>query len=125
LEDKGFAAGNTSSCSIVSADTHHERLKNVLNQLQFDNLPPLRRQIKVLPKFINPSELKDDITGSIHTRLFKFQTEIEENLDQIQTMAASIPKKKNRLDQHLKQTTSILNKSKNSTGEEYHFDSHI
>ncbi|PLW25292.1 hypothetical protein PCASD_23152 [Puccinia coronata f. sp. avenae] len=61
LEDKGFAAGNTSSCSIVSADTHHERLKNVLNQLQFDNLPPLRRQIKVLPKFINPSEDCADI----------------------------------------------------------------
>ncbi|PLW06113.1 hypothetical protein PCASD_23281 [Puccinia coronata f. sp. avenae] len=61
LEDKGFAAGNTSSCSIVSADTHHERWKNVLNQLQFDNLPPLRRQIKVLPKFINPSEDCADI----------------------------------------------------------------
>jgi hypothetical protein len=107
LGHKEFAAGDPSSF-IVSVDTNHETWRKVLDQLQFNNLPRLRRQINDLPKFINPSELKNDATGSIHENIIKIQAELEENFNQILSIAASIPEEQygspsQMADKHLKE----------------------
>jgi hypothetical protein len=84
-----YEPGNPSS-SIVSSATNQESWTNALNQLQFDSLPQLLQQINALPKLLKLSELQDDISGSIHESILKIQSKLEENLDQIQSISASI-----------------------------------
>jgi hypothetical protein len=76
--------------AIVSVDTNRETWNKTLNELQFNILPSLRRQINTLANLLNPSELQDDIDGSTLELIIEIQSRLDHTLGQIFLIAAGI-----------------------------------
>ncbi|PLW45105.1 hypothetical protein PCASD_04594 [Puccinia coronata f. sp. avenae] len=102
LAVKQYAPGNP-SCSIVSVD-NHETWKNTLHQLRCNTLPQLRQRINALPQSVNPYELQDDLDGSIHENIIEIQYGLDQNLDQLLSIAAGIKETPTTDDKHLKES---------------------
>ncbi|PLW15439.1 hypothetical protein PCASD_20371 [Puccinia coronata f. sp. avenae] len=102
LAVKQYAPGNP-SCSIVSVD-NHETWKNTLHQLRCNTLPQLRQRINALPQLVNPYELQDDLDGSIHENIIEIQYGLDQNLDQLLSIAAGIKETPTTDDKHLKES---------------------
>ncbi|PLW31634.1 hypothetical protein PCASD_17042 [Puccinia coronata f. sp. avenae] len=77
----------------VPVDTNRETWNKTLNRLRFKLLPLLEEQIDTLLELLHPSELEDDIDGSSLALIIEIQSELDQNLHEILSIAAGIKHK--------------------------------
>jgi hypothetical protein len=73
--------------SVAYVDATRETWDEALHQLQFKILPWLKQQIKTLPQFLNPSELQNNMNGSILKSIIEIQSALDQSNNQMLSIA--------------------------------------